>query len=245
MSLGFKEFIGSLVRKWWLIAILVLVFTFLGYSASTTTAPLYSTSLKLMYIDESVNPLPRMNLVLKGNKYYLEDFAPFVNETTEITRLGDDSGNKTKIELSKRTFTAGELMGMMSVVTDEDKTLTVTFRGGNAKDIYNIALLFMSKEGLDTLCDYVNGGYNDSLSFSNYFIEINEPELNFRRINSTGTTYTSVGTVIGLVISILVILIIDKLDIRIKSEEDLLDNYNITMLGVIPIFPDEEEKKNG
>lgn len=52
-----------------------------------------------------------------------------------------------------------------------------------------------------------------------------------------------VGLLIGLIISIIVSLMREMLDIRIRNEEDIASHYNIPILGSIPAFETDSERR--
>ncbi|NLB28953.1 MAG: hypothetical protein GX823_01810 [Clostridiales bacterium] len=47
---------------------------------------------------------------------------------------------------------------------------------------------------------------------------------------------TAIGALLGLVLSVLLVIALDWLDIRIKDEEDFKKHYNVPLLGAIPTF---------
>jgi len=53
------------------------------------------------------------------------------------------------------------------------------------------------------------------------------------------------GALIGVIISFLLVFLIDITDIRIKKEEDIINNYPIPLLGTIPNFEMAQKKKKG
>ena len=54
---------------------------------------------------------------------------------------------------------------------------------------------------------------------------------------------TLVGGVLGIVLAMLVILVKEMLDTRVKGEEDLAQHYTIPLLGTIPDFTGGNKKK--
>lgn len=57
------------------------------------------------------------------------------------------------------------------------------------------------------------------------------------RPSSPNTTLNSIiGLLLGVILSIVFVLLRDVLDVRIKSEDDILEKYNIPILASIPAF---------
>ena len=54
---------------------------------------------------------------------------------------------------------------------------------------------------------------------------------------------TVIGLLVGLVLAVIVNLLRELLDTRIKNEEDLSRRYDIPILGVIPDFSGNSRKK--
>ena len=52
---------------------------------------------------------------------------------------------------------------------------------------------------------------------------------------------TAVGALLGLVIAAMIVILLAMIDTTIRSEEDLIDAFEIPILGVIPKLPEKEE----
>ncbi|HWQ80041.1 MAG TPA: Wzz/FepE/Etk N-terminal domain-containing protein [Anaerovoracaceae bacterium] len=53
---------------------------------------------------------------------------------------------------------------------------------------------------------------------------------------------TAIGALLSLVLAVLAVFLLEMLDRRVKDEDDLIRNYQVPILGVIPKFDDQEEK---
>ncbi|NLV69310.1 MAG: polysaccharide export protein, partial [Clostridiales bacterium] len=56
---------------------------------------------------------------------------------------------------------------------------------------------------------------------------------------------TAIGFLLGLILSVLLVLLLDMLDVTIRSEEDLTKLVDIPVLGVIPTIDMLDSKANG
>ena len=76
--------------------------------------------------------------------------------------------------------------------------------------------------------------YKKSTKFRGTDIEIiNEAKYNAIPISPNVTLNTVVGVFLGIVLSFLVIIVLHMIDNSVKDESDLVDNYNLPLLGVV------------
>ena len=56
---------------------------------------------------------------------------------------------------------------------------------------------------------------------------------------------TLIGALLGFIISCIIILLLDMLDIKIKSKEEIANKYSLPILGSIPLYSeDKKHEKN-
>ena len=56
---------------------------------------------------------------------------------------------------------------------------------------------------------------------------------------------TAIGFMLGALIAFLVLFLIEVFDVRIMSEEDIVNNYTTPLLGTIPLFQSDNRSKRG
>ena len=56
---------------------------------------------------------------------------------------------------------------------------------------------------------------------------------------------TAIGFMLGALIAFLVLFLVEVFDVRIMSEEDIVNNYTTPLLGTIPLFQSDNRSKRG
>lgn len=56
---------------------------------------------------------------------------------------------------------------------------------------------------------------------------------------------TAIGFMLGALLAFLVLFLIEVFDVRIMSEEDIVNNYTTPLLGTIPLFQSDNRSKRG
>ena len=90
--------------------------------------------------------------------------------------------------------------------------------------------------------DYISGvtGYEQTVRVAD---TANEPRVPSNSRNLVRNTF--VGGVIGAVAIYLIFFFIELFDVRVKNEEDILNNYNVPLIGTIPDYSEETKARQG
>lgn len=59
------------------------------------------------------------------------------------------------------------------------------------------------------------------------------------------TRNTAVGALLGVVLSVMAVLVFEMLDTRIKTEDDLTEQFNVPVIGVIPFIGETQKSERG
>ncbi len=133
---------------------------------------------------------------------------------------------KIKEALPKETdYTVRQINRCLSAYSkDDSQILAVTVTTTSAKDSYNIAKV-IETIAPNTLRQYLDNTGSIQPLLSAY--EPKNPEASNIGINSF------LGAIIGFVMAVLIVFLVEKLDKRIRSEEDIISVTKCPILGMI------------
>ncbi len=223
MELSLLEIARILVKKIWIIALSTVI----GFSAALLIsfflmAPKY-TSKSQLYVN------PNRNQIDQANTYTDLQYAQkLVNSYLII--LQNDVFLKQVADSSGLNYTSGQIRGMISLSAI------------NNTEIFEVRVEAPSPDDAHTLV-------NTIVELAPAEI-VRIRELDSVRVVTPATMPVSpsspnksmnaaVGAILGLLISAAVVVLIEVLDTRVKSEEDLTNHYELPVIGSIPKY---EEK---
>lgn len=225
--------------RWWIILLAAIVFACGGGLYSYFTyEPTYSSSVTL-YVnvqtvqnDSASDEVSQVNWALKVVTNYLE----ILKTNDFMEEISDTYKEKFPKAWEQKTYSATKLASKCVQYTAiEDTylfTFTVTTHDKNvSRNIGEIFEDLAPKKILE-----ITG--KDAIKVADGARTAETPS------NSRNMMRNAImGFIIGAVLSFLIVLIIDISDVRIKDEDDIIDNYNVPLLGSVPNF--ESAKKKG
>lgn len=237
-----RKILAALLRKWKVIVIFAIVGVLVGYfyTANFTTLTYTSTVEFLAYaVDKNddlqdtqsgssnntgseqnrISNTSRMNYAMKMLPTYIEIFGT------------NDFDSKVVAELNDRTnasYTSTTIKSAIKVENIEDTAMfkaTVTTTSADLS--YEIA------HQLETTIPEVMKATNNGLVNA----EVQDKPIKASAAGSLGyPKKCAIGAVIGIVIAAAYIILRNLLDVRIRGSEELIEKYNIPVLGSIPSF---------
>lgn len=240
-----QRIIFALMRRWKLLIIFAIIGGMIGYfyTARFTTLTYTSNVEFLAYavdseqeINDSANSggpsdnnrisnTSKMNYAMKMLDTYIEVFG-----TNEFC-------NKVADDLNERlntSYSSGTIKGSMKVESVENTAMfKVSITTADPELSYQIA------HQLETTIPKVMKKTNNGLVGAS----VQDKALKAGSAGSLGyPKKVAIGAVIGIIIAAAYVILRNLLDIRIKTEEELIDKYNIPVLGSIPNFETKSTK---
>jgi len=243
MDITLETFLEYLMKRWWVILLCTLLGFLLAFIASSyVIQKQYSSSLIMTYEESGtdnnetlkVRRIATAVLALSEN-VYLEDLSEYLSANNYAV----DDSISPELLLSKE-YSAKELSNMIKGKYDKDTlSVSIVVTAIDSRDAKIIADDIISNKMLQELCEIAK------IQSNNYtrFTILSAPEENVYPISPNVTLYSIAGIFLGIIIGVLIGLFMEKLDVRVKNEEDLLSKYDLPVLGIIPNFPEFEEKK--
>lgn len=236
-----RKIITALLRKWKVIVVFAVIGALVGYfyTANFVTLTYTSTVEFLAYAVDSKDDLQdaqtggassstdnsrisntsKMNYAMKMLDTYIEIFGTNDFDSKVVSELND------RINAS---YTAATVKNALSISGVEDTAMfKVTVTTASADLSYEIA------HQLETTIPEVMGQTNNGLVSA----EVMDKPIKASAAGSLGyPKKCAIGAIIGIVIAAAYIILRNLLDVRIRSSEELIEKYNIPVLGSIPSF---------
>ncbi|MBR6515162.1 MAG: hypothetical protein IKT46_10085 [Clostridia bacterium] len=223
---------------WWILLIAAIVFAGIGAAYSVAVYdPVYSSSVEFYVIGQS-----GQNDDASDDATQVKWAKDVVNSYVEILKANsflEDVSAKYEAdhpeEWEAKTYSAIKLAKCTKYTIKEDTyifTITVTTHDPDVS--CNIARIFET-EAPARIKELEK---RDAIQPSDYPRPADTPS-NSRNLGRNAI----LGFLIGAILAFLVVLVIDLSDIRIKDEDDIIDNYTVPLLGSVPNF--ESAKKKG
>lgn len=247
-----KKIFSALLKKWPMLIIFMLIGAVAAYAyTSNFTSLTYSSSIEfLAYVDDSnqeladsntsetrITETSKMNYAMKMLDTYIEIFS-----TNEFNQTVADAINQSH----GTNISAAQVKNSIKIKKIENTALFRFDILTNDADLsYNIAL------ALQECVPEAMGDTNKGL------VRATVEDKPLKATVATGRGYTKkclIGAAAGIILAAAYIILRDLLDVRIKTEDELTEKYNIPVLGAIPAFSSKakesksgkkEEKKNG
>ncbi len=236
-----RKIIMALLKKWKVIVLFAIIGTLVGYfyTANFTTLTYTSKVEFLAYSVDSnddlrdpsnssslsasdssrVSNTSKMNYAMKMLDTYIEIFSTNDFDARVVAELNDRIN---------ATYTGTTIKNALNIEPVENTAMfKITVTTTNADLSYEIA------HQLETTIPAVMKETNNGLVTA----EVKDKPIKASAAGSLGyAKKCTIGAIIGVVIAAAYIILRNLLDVRIRSSEELIEKYNIPVLGSIPSF---------
>ncbi|MGL5087092.1 MAG: YveK family protein [Clostridium sp.] len=209
-----KEIYTLFKKKFWIIFVVTLITTGIGFYKTTTMLTSYQGFSKVFVGkgDTLLNYYPEMEI-----KYYTE----LMNTFNEVIKLDDSLNDSLKNSNSNKT--AEEVRG------------GITITGSQKSPIFTITYTSLNNDGIKEVIDAVTNEFSEYIK--NMMPDTKPKVIDEARIypiTPNKERVMLIGFAVGIILSIGIILVLDYLDDTIKSRERLEKILPIPVLGELP-----------
>lgn len=219
--------VNLLLSKLWLILLAAIIFAVgsFGYTKLMIT-PMYSTNLSF-YIRSSQAIVENTDSV----NYNELEIARRITDTYLIV-LKSDVVLDAVAEQCELGYTTAQIRSMIGAsAVDETPIIRVYISNANPEHAVEIANL-IAEVAPTQIAEYLEGSAVRILDY---------PKMPGGPSSPNVRSNVFIGAAIGIVLSCLLIILLDMMDVRIKSDEDLEEISDLPILGAIP----RVEKRRG
>ncbi len=222
-EINISEILDLIVRRLWIIVVCVTVTTLISFFYSAyLVEPVYTSSgtLYVRNVQEKTSDKVDVNEI-NASKSLVGTYIEVLRSDTFTQIIADDV---------KLGYTADEIKGMLTM-TALNKTEILKIQVANTNPAHTAIIV------------------NSILTNADEEI-VRVVEAGSVKIIDTGKTpkvptspniplNTITGAVLGAVISVLIIVSIHIMDVSVRGEEDVVEKYQLPVLGVIPTIKNE------
>lgn len=215
------ELLNVMIRKWWLIAVLVLVCGGGTYIYTDLfIEPMYKTDGSIYVNCET--EADRVDVASTGriesNARLARTYIDVLQARSFLTEVARDLNNK---------YTYAQIQGMLTIESvNETELLKITVEGKNPEDVCSIVESILQRAG-EHLVTIVKAGSVEVVDTP--FI----PNIPFSPNKSRNAL---LGAVAGAVLAVGFIFLMELFDTHIKTAEEMKKKYPEPVLGEIPSF---------
>ncbi len=225
-EIDLMQLFKALLNKWIIILIVGIVCALVVFCYNKFfVTPQYTSSTQIMVINrQSENSITATDITSASS--LSRDYVVIVTSSTVMDRvIADLNLDMTSAELSKKVTA--------SIVSD---TRQIRINVNDPDPI-------MAKQIADSVAKASGTRISEIMSVSNMVQVIDPGSLPTAPSSPNVTKYTLIAFVIGVIVTCVVIIIINIIDDKIKTSEDVEKYLNCSVLGIIPVFEGENSGK--
>lgn len=212
---------------------LILLITVLGGLFAFTVSqfgltPYYESSVKLFVNNSRLGQSDTTSISdLNASERLVNTYMEIVKSNTVLQKVAKSNGGQYSVGQLK------QMVATQSVKNTEIFYVTVTSDDpASAQKLANQ----IAEDAPAEIMDFVEA---TSVKVIDYATLPTVPSTPNVKLN------TAIGFLLGLILSVLLVLLMDMLDVTIRSEEDITKLVDIPVLGVIPTIDLADSKSNG
>ena len=228
-----KELIDIFLPKIWLLAIVAIIFAAAAGVYSLAQPNTYTSQAK--YVINKTN-LNDSNLSTGLNTSEVDAIGVMINNLEELIAT-TDFANKVIDKIKEDNLWQGELnvkqiINMIQINRVSDDT-TCYYLSVTSEDPQ------LSKAVADVAGDISVSEYEVTHKYAIFISRIDHAETPASRDSKHVVRNAFIGGVIGGVLAMLVVFVVAKLDVVVRSKEKLEQAYDIPVIGSIPSFDND------
>ncbi len=220
MELDIRKTLSVLFSKFWIILLATIVSGLFAFIVNMFfVTPMY-TSQATLYVN---NMAERKSSVVTSNdvsvsKELVSTCIVILNSRTILDKVAREA---------EVDYTANQLKSMISAgAVSSTEIFRVQVRNPDPLEAKKIADAIL-KVAPSEIKRVINGGSVSIIDYATTPLAPSSPNI---------PKQTVVGAFLGAVFAVILIIIVNLLDTRIKSEFDLVANFELPILGVVPAF---------
>lgn len=227
MEISLEKLLHIIRQKIWWVVLVTVIGALLAFSyTKVLVQPTYSSSIRMMV---TKNEEAESNLSDLSYAQYAQSMAK-----NYIAILKDKDFYKEVATGADLDYTDQQLANMFSFsIIDETAVLEITVQASSPRDTKIIA---------DAAAQAI------PQRLQNVYSQATIKQISAARegvkVAPSVVNNTLLGAIIGAVLVVLIVCLREILDARIKTEEDIVEHYDLPLLGTIPDFSANGSKKS-
>ncbi|MBR4881774.1 MAG: hypothetical protein IKU19_07555 [Clostridia bacterium] len=227
--------------RWWILLLAAIIFASgAGVYSYMTYEPTYSSSVTVYVNDQTAQDTNTADDVsqVKWAKEVVNSYLALLKTNDFMEEISSEYQARFPDAWAERTYSAIKLSKscVKYTIIEETYLFTFTVTTHDKEASYNMGKIF--EELAPKKITEVTG--KDAIKIAD------SSRVAIETANSRNLARNSiVGFLIGAILAFLIVLIVDVSDVRIKDEDDIVDTYNVPLLGSVPNFDSAKKKGYG
>lgn len=221
-DINFIELLNVMIRKWWLIAILMIIFGAGTYIYSDLfIQPMYKTD-GAIYVNCETEATQITDVAsvgrLESNTRLATTYVEILKSRTFLTEVARDLNNK---------YSYSQIYNMLTIEpVNETELLRLTVECKSPEDACAIVESILMRAG-DQLITVVKAGSVEI---------VDKPYVPTLPFSPNKSRNALLGVIIGGVLAVAIIFLMELFDTHIKTSDEIRQKYDEPILGEIPSF---------
>ena len=215
-SIDLMHIVSVLWKRAWIIVLCGILAAAMAFSWATfMIAPQYSSSV-MMYVNNSLSIGNISAAQISLSRSLVDTYIVILNNRTTLNKVIENTG---------LNYSAGQLSGMINIGSvNNTEVIRVTVTAGNPYDAQILA---------NEIAVVLPQRVSEIIEGTSVKV-IDEAVVSTAKVSPNITRYTAIRMILGMALACAVLIVIDLLDNRIRSEEYILQNYDLPILAKIP-----------
>ncbi len=233
------DILQLLKLRWWILFLAAIIFAGgAGVFSYFNYEPTYSSSVTVYVNDQTGQDTNTADDVsqVKWAKEVVNSYLALLKTNDFMEEISSEYQARFPEAWAEKTYSATKLSKscVKYTIIEETYLFTFTVTTNDKEASYNIGKIF--EELAPKKITEITG--KDAIKIAD------SSRVAIEASNSRNMARNSIlGFLIGAILAFLIVLIVDVTDVRIKDEDDIVDSYNVPLLGSVPNF--ESAKKKG
>lgn len=223
-EINVSKIIDLVLKRLWIIVICITVSTAIAYVYSSFIADPTYTSVGTMYVrnvEEVRDSRVDVNEIT-ASKTLVNTYIEILRSNSFTTKVAED------VNLD---YTAAEIRDMLSMsALNNTEILQIKVRNKNARHAAIVVNSILNMAD-DEIIRVVKAGSVEIIDEGGVPKAPSSPNVKLNTIS---------GAIIGAFLAMMIIVLVHIMDVSVRGEEDILERYDISVLGVIPTIKLEE-----
>lgn len=241
IQVNLGEIFSFIWRKFWIVVLSLILGAGIGFAVTEVTRKdIYSTkAIYVVYYDgggELIDEAANQSRIAS----VLVNCVITVQQNRFAKAVAEKMNESEEYEIS-----AGEILGSVTyaytATTTAGYSITITAQSASREKAYDTMIAIT-----DIFSDYVRENFGLAVDASLIFSLVNDIEMPTSPITDSSVIKNAViGALAAVAVCIIVLALIVIFDQRVKGEDDLVNRYEIAVLGSVPNFEDKDLTKGG
>lgn len=222
-QINLMNVVSMVIKRWWILVVTTVLLGTTFFAITEYFIPEKFTSMGKLLVSNTVSPYQEDGTLasesinkLNASTRLLNTYMEIFKTNSFLAKIAADSGTK---------YSANQLKGM------------VTYSSLNQTEVLQVSVVCQDRMEARQLCELILDNAQtevERIGSGGSVTVVDEATTPSSPSSPNKTLNTIIGVLLGMVLGVLIIFVIELFDTRIKTEDDLVEKFDLPILGVIP-----------